>query len=70
MVTSVPHHAPALRLTFLLLDEPAGPGTVYLQSLSYEKLIKSLVKQAGGAQKKDEPSINLGGPVSADEMER
>ena len=29
--------------------ELSGPGTVYLQSLSYEKLIRWLVKEAGGA---------------------
>ena len=41
--------------------ELTGPGTIYLQSLSYEKLIRLLVKKAGGGKKKDE-GMQLGGP--------
>ena len=49
--------------------ELTGPGTIYLQSLSYEKLIRLLVKKAGGGKKKDE-GMQLGGPPMSTQMDR
>jgi hypothetical protein len=51
-----------------------GPGVVYLQSLSYEKLIKLLVRpQMPQSKKKEgegEGGGGEGGGVTSDEMER
>jgi hypothetical protein len=44
---------------------------VYLQSLSYEKLLKTLVRQAGGGGGGGEGGGGGGGgPFKAEEMER
>jgi len=54
--------------------EMTGPGVVYLQTLSYEKLIKLLVKpQANGGKKKggeEGGGGGEGGPVASAEMDR
>jgi len=54
--------------------EMTGPGVVYLQSLSYEKLIKLLVRpQMPQSKKKEgegEGGGGEGGGVTSDEMER
>jgi len=47
--------------------ELTGPGTIYLQSLSYEKLIKTLVRQTGGGGQKGE---EMSGGPSTEEMSR
>lgn len=48
--------------------ELSGPGTVYLQSLSYEKLIRLLVRKQGNAKK--DTNESSGAPLDAAAMER
>ena len=50
--------------------ELSGPGTIYLQSLSYEKLIKTLVTTNGAGNKKKDESISIGGSPEHLEMAR
>jgi len=53
--------------------ELTGPGIIYLQTLSYEKLIRLLVKAQNNKKKKDDKLGGIGvpgGPVASDEMER
>ena len=47
-----------------------GPGTIYLQSLSYEKLIRMLLKGAKQPPKKDADDLVSGGPPDGATMER
>lgn len=51
--------------------ELTGPGIVYLQSLSYEKIIKLLVTQTKGAgRNKAAEGISVGAPIGGAEMQR
>lgn len=59
--------------------ELTGPGTIYLQTLSWEKLIKMLLRGGGGGKKKNAEgnaagaligALGGGAPLAGEEMER